>query len=239
MQFNPPLIKATLVKRYKRFLADIELPGGEIITAHCANPGSMMGLNLPGSTVWIAKADNPKRKLKYDWHLIKIGGAMVGINTSLPNKLAEAAIQDGRISELSGYDTLRREVKYGERSRIDILLTGEDRADCYVEVKSVTLSRKAALAEFPDSKTARGLKHLGELTKMVENGHRAVMLYIIQRDDCDHMTIADDIDPAYAAGLEAAISNGVDVLAYQCHLSPDKISIYNKVPYLAYTRNND
>lgn len=238
MQFNPPMMKAKLEQRYKRFLADITLQSGEVVTAHCANPGSMMGMNAPGSDIWVSEANNPKRKLKYDWHLINVNGPMVGVNTSLPNKLAEEAIHAGRIAELSGYETLKREVKYGDKSRIDFLLTGGGNPDCYVEVKSVTLSRTAGLAEFPDSKTARGLKHLAELSKIAQSGMRAVMLYIVQRDDCDKVTIASDIDPAYEEGLKTAIANGVDVIAYQCHLSPDEISINDTIDFLAPTLTN-
>lgn len=182
MKFPAPLQRATLIQRYKRFLADVKLDDGTIVTAHCANPGSMMGLKDPGMTVWVSPASNPKRKLKYDLQLVEADNTLVAINTGNPNKLVEEAILDGTIAELKGYDTLRREVKYGVNSRIDILLSSAGKADCYVEVKNVHLLREPGLIEFPDSVTARGAKHLEELGDMVEKGHRAVMVYLVQRD---------------------------------------------------------
>ncbi len=222
----PPLVTGTLIKRYKRFLADVELDSGETITAHVANPGSMMGLNAPGSKVWLSQSDNPKRKLKYSWELLEVDGALVGINTAHPNKLGQEAIENGTIKELQGYGSLRREVKYGKNSRIDILLEdGADGRPAYVEIKNVHLSRKPPLAEFPDSVTARGAKHLAELGDMVEAGHRAVMLYLVQRGDCDRFALAADIDPTYAESLDLARKRGVEVLAYGCTISPSYINV--------------
>jgi len=223
MLFTPPLLRGSLIQRYKRFLADVELESGESVTAHCPNPGSMLGLAIPGSEVWLSLASNPKRKLKYTLELVRAGKALVGVHTGRPNALVEAAIEAGKIPELSGYADLRREVRYGENSRIDILLSDENRPDCYVEVKSVTLRRNPAeepgIAEFPDSVTGRGTKHLGELIRMVEAGHRAVMLYLVQRDDCDLFQIADDIDPAYSEAFKAARTQGVEILCYACHIT--------------------
>jgi sugar fermentation stimulation protein A len=229
MKFPNPLIEGTLVKRYKRFLSDIELADGEIVTAHCANSGSMMGLNEPGFKVYISTSDNPKRKLKYSWELVHTGSAMVGINTSHPNKIVAEAIADGHIAELKEYSSLRREVKYGQNSRIDILLENEDGPKCYVEVKNVTLLRDAGLAEFPDAVTARGTKHLQELSDMVAEGHRAVMFYLVQRDDSDKFKIAADIDPTYADALKKARSSGVEILCYDCTLSAKEIEIHKPV----------
>jgi sugar fermentation stimulation protein A len=224
MQFPSPLIRGTLVKRYKRFLADITLETGEEITAHVANSGSMMGLKEAGMEVWLSQSDNPKRKLKYSWELVRDGDGLVGINTMHPNKLVAEAIKDGKIAELTGYSGLRQEVKYGKNSRIDILLTDEARPDCYVEVKNVTL-RRDGRAEFPDAVTARGTKHLGELSDMVAAGSRAVMVYLIQREDCTVFSVASDIDPAYAAALTDAVKNGVEVICYACRLSPQEITV--------------
>ena len=225
MKFPAPLIRGTLIQRYKRFLSDVTLEDGSEITAHVANPGSMMGMKDPGMTVWLSPAQNPKRKLQYSWELADVGGTLVNVNTGHPNRVAEEGILDGAIPELAGYDDLRREVKYGEKSRIDILLSkGEDQPLCYVEVKSVTLKRDQH-AEFPDAVTARGTKHLGELSNMVRQGHRAVMLYLVQRGDCGTFSIAGDIDPAYETALHDAIAAGVEILCYGCDVSTDGIFV--------------
>ena len=228
MKFPDPLIPGTLVKRYKRFLADVQLANGDVVTAHCANSGSMLSVKEPGAEVWLSPARNPERKLRYTWELIKVGNSLVGINTALPNGIVEEGIQNGTISELSGYETLRREVKYGKNSRIDILLEDPARPTCYVEVKNTTLKRDPGgdgPVEFPDSVTARGAKHLVELSDMVRDGHRAVMVYLVQRTDADRFTVAGDIDPAYAAALEKAVTAGVEVLCYECKMSLDGIEV--------------
>ena len=230
MKFPTPLIKGRLIKRYKRFLADIVLDTGEEITAHCANPGAMLGLKDPDSIVWVSEATNPNRKLKYDFQLIEADGTLVGINTSHPNKLVEEAILDGTITELSGYENLKREVKYGENSRIDILLTDDAKPDCYVEVKNVHLSREKGLIEFPDSVTTRGAKHLGELANMVDQGHRAVMVYLIQREDGESMSFAADLDPNYAQAFEEATKRGVEAIAYECHITTEEITVTKSLP---------
>ena len=232
MKFEHKLIQGRLIKRYKRFLADIRLENGEIITAHCANPGSMMGLKDEGNVVWLSPATNPKAKLDYKWELVEVNGSLVGINTAHPNRLVQEAIADGTITELEGYSNLRREMKYGQNSRIDIFLSASthEEADCYVEVKSVTLSRQVGIAEFPDSVTARGTKHLQELTQMVADGYRGVMVYLIQRNDCTEFRVAADIDPTYAAALKMALYNGVEAVCYGCNLTSKEILVKQRIP---------
>ncbi|WP_424978004.1 DNA/RNA nuclease SfsA [Leisingera sp. S232] len=226
MRFSQPLIPATLIRRYKRFLADCRLENGQEITAHCANPGSMMGLSAAGTKVWLEPNNDPKKKLKYGWRLVEHeDGHFTGVDTSVPNRALRAALEAGEIAELAGYGTVRPEVKYGEKSRIDFLLQQDGLPDCYVEVKSVTLSRQPGLAEFPDSVTARGTKHLGELEKMVTQGHRAVMLYLVQRTDCSTFQLAADIDPAYADAFASARAAGVERLVYATRISPDEITV--------------
>ncbi|WP_298818066.1 DNA/RNA nuclease SfsA [uncultured Roseibium sp.] len=230
MKFSAPLVSGRLVKRYKRFLADVILDGdGGAVTAHCANPGSMLGLKEPGSKVWLSLSDNPKRKLKYSWEVIEADGALVGINTSHPNKLVEEALADGRIDALKEFKTLRREVKYGKNSRIDVLLEAENGAKTYVEVKNVHLMRKSGLAEFPDSVTARGAKHLAELADMVAEGHRAAMVFLVQRPDCDRLSLAGDIDPVYSAAFETARTAGVETYAIGCDVRLDGIDAVKPV----------
>lgn len=224
MKFATSLIKGKLIKRYKRFMADVELENGEIVTAHCANSGSMLSVQDKGAEVWLSPSDNPERKLKYTWEMIRIGEALVGVNTAHPNKIVEEAILAGQIPELCGYANLKREVKYGKSSRIDVFLSDPDKPDCYVEVKNVTLRRGEA-ADFPDAVTARGAKHLQELSDMVAEGKRAVMFYLIQRPDCQVMGIAGDIDPTYQSELRQAMAKGVEVISYQCHLCETEITI--------------
>lgn len=226
MLFPSPLVPARLVRRYKRFLADVEFEGGRVATAHCANPGSMLGLAEPGARVWLSPSANPARKLPWSWELVEANGALVGVNTAHPNRIAAEAILSGQIPELAFYGRLRREVAYGQNSRIDLLLEDDGpsgrppcHVPCYVEVKSVTLSRAAGLAEFPDAVTARGAKHLDELARIAEAGGRAVMLFLVQRPDCTRFTVAADIDPAYAAGLGRALRAGVETLCYDCRVS--------------------
>lgn len=222
MKLNGPLAEGVLLGRYKRFFADVKLKDGRVVTAHCANSGSMMGVKEPGSKVWLSPNTNPKAKLDWRWELIEVGGALVGINTMHPNRIVAEALEQDLIPELSGYAAARREVKYGAGSRIDLLL--EDPGRCYVEVKNVTLRRRH-LAQFPDAVTVRGTKHLNELIQMVKEGHRAVMLYLAQRADCQAFSVAADIDPDYARTLEKAIGAGVEVLGYQCALSPREIRL--------------
>lgn len=233
MQFQTPLVPARLIRRYKRFLADIRLEGGQEVTAHCANPGSMMGLAEPDMKIWVEPNDDPKKKLKYGWRLVDHeNGHFTGVDTAVPNRALKAALTGGAIAELAAYSEVLPEQKYGEKSRIDFLLRGDGLKDAYVEVKSVTLSRQDGLAEFPDSVTARGTKHLGELASMVEQGHRAVMLYLVQRTDCDRMTLAADIDPAYAAAFAKARTAEVEVLCYDTQISPEGIELGTRLPVL-------
>lgn len=224
MRFPRPLARAVLLKRYKRFLADVRLMNGTLTTAHCANPGSMLGLTEVGAEVWLLPNGDPRRKLAWSWELIRVGEHLVGINTGHPNRLAAEAIAAGRIPALAGYAGLRREVPYGRSSRIDLLLESPGRPICYVEVKNVHLKR-GRLAEFPDCVTARGARHLAELARMVALGHRAVMLYVVQRGDCERFAIAADLDPVYAIALEEARAAGVEVLCYACRVGLDGIEI--------------
>jgi len=226
MQFQTPLVPARLIRRYKRFLADIRLDDGREVTAHCANPGSMMGLAEEGMKIWVESNDDPKKKLKYGWRLVDHeNGHFTGVDTAVPNRALKAALMAGEVPELAAYSEVLPEQKYGEKSRIDFLLKGDGLPDAYIEVKSVTLSRQAGLAEFPDSVTARGTKHLGELAAMVELGHRAVMVYLVQRTDCTAMALAGDIDPAYAAAFAKARAAGVEVLCYDTQISPERVEL--------------
>lgn len=223
MEFPDPLLPGRLRRRYKRFLADIRLESGEEVVAHCPNPGSMMGLAEPDMPVWLSPAHNPKRKLRYSWELVQAAGALVGINTGRANGLVAEALAAGRIPELAGQDEIRREVPYGRNSRIDFLLSSPGSRPCYLEVKSVTLKRGGTAAEFPDSVTARGAKHLEELGQMAQAGDRAVLLFLVQRADCDHVTVAADIDPTYAAALDRALTRGVEFLCYACQVGSEAI----------------
>lgn len=232
----------TLLQRYKRFLADVRLDTGDIVTASCPNTGAMLGLCDPGIRVWLSQSDSPTRKYRHTWEISEpiINGraVKVGINTGHPNRLVHDAIEQGRIPELAGYDTLKREVKYGVSSRIDILLSGPARGLCYVEVKNVHLLRAPGLAEFPDCRTERGVKHLRELSQMVSAGHRAVMVYLIQRADISRFRLAGDIDPAYVDAFIAAEQSGVEALAYCCQVSETAISVQGRVPMAAAEQNH-
>ncbi len=234
MRFQKPLIPARLLRRYKRFLADVELATGEQLTVHVANPGAMTGLAVPGATVWLSRSDNVARKLAHSWELVEVdlgGGAeLVGINTAHPNLIVAEAIAEGLIPELSGYGTVRREVKYGKNSRVDFLLEAADRPPCYVEVKNVHLMRRPGLAEFPDSVTARGAKHLDELAAMAAAGNRAVMLFLVQIASAMSFTLARDIDPGYAAAFDRACLAGVEAIAYRCAVARDAIAVSGPVP---------
>ena len=231
MHFPGPLQCGRLIKRYKRFLADIVLDTGEEITAHCANPGSMMGVAIEGATVWVSKSPSKTRKLPYSWELIDLDTTLLAINTNNPNKIASDAIELRAIPELTGYENLRREVKYGDASRIDILLEGGRReAPCYVEVKNVHLMRTKGLAEFPDSVTTRGTKHLKELTSVMEQGARAIMLFVVQRSDCTKFSPAADLDPTYAENLNAANNAGVELLCYDCDITTEEVRLRRPLP---------
>ena len=231
MEFATPLVPARLIRRYKRFLADAVLDDGREVTAHCANPGSMMGLAAPDTKIWLEPNDDPKKKLKYGWRLVDHeNGHFTGVDTSIPNRALKAALIARQVPGLPDYNLVRPEVKYGQNSRIDFLLSG-DGPDTYVEVKSVTLSRQEGIAEFPDSVTARGAKHLAELSAMVAQGHRAVMFYLVQRTDCSSVSLAGDIDPAYRAAFDQAHAAGVQVLAQSCRISPQGIDLGDPIPF--------
>ncbi len=235
MPFATPLVRGTLVRRYRRFFADVVLDDGRLVTAHCPNSGSMLSVNTPGAPVWLSAAANPVRKLPYTWELIAIEGAMVGINTQRPNALVAAALAAGRIPELAGYHSIRREVRIDATSRIDIFLEAPERAPCYVEIKNVTLKRSAAgsgLLEFPDAKTERGAKHLEALRGAVRRGDRAVMLYLAQRSDGDTVAIASDIDPAYASALDLALADGVEVVCYGCRVAVTGIDLAEPLAFV-------
>lgn len=222
MRFQTPLIPATLIKRYKRFLADVRLPDGREVTAHCPNPGSMMGMSDPGLTVWVEPNDDPKKKLDFGLRLIEKNGALIVVDTSIANKVVKEALLAGAINGLQG--DVRSEVPYGDNSRVDFLVEN-GAAKTWVEVKSVTLSRQRGVAEFPDSKTVRGAKHLGELSKRVAAGDRAVMLYLISRTDCDRFAAAADIDPTYASAAIAAKKAGVEILVLRVDASADEVVV--------------
>lgn len=230
MELSYPLYSGKLIQRYKRFLADVELDNGEVVTAHCPNSGSMMGCNEPGSPVLLSKSDKPSRKLAYTWELIRVKGNWVGINTGYPNRLVKEAIENGVAKELQHYDAIRQEVKYGENSRIDLLLENPD-SRCYVEVKNVTLVENEA-ALFPDAVTTRGQKHLRELMNMIKAGHRSVIFYVVQRADARWVGPADAIDPEYGRLLRMAVNEGVEALAYQAELSPERIFLIRSLPVI-------
>ena len=236
MKFPVPLVQGRLVRRYKRFLADVVLDSGEEITAHCANPGAMLGLVAPGNRVWLSRSDKPGRKLPYSWEVVEAefgrGPEFVGINTVHPNLIVAEAIKAGFFAPFAGYSSLRREVKYGRNSRVDMLLEGEDLPPFYVEVKNVHMMRRPGLAEFPDSVTVRGAKHLVELADMVRGGARATMIYLIQMR-ADSFDLARDIDPKYAAAFALARAAGVEAIAATCDVSPNAIEITGSVPILA------
>ncbi|HVZ15456.1 MAG TPA: DNA/RNA nuclease SfsA [Bauldia sp.] len=232
MRFPAPLTPATLIRRYKRFLADVRLASGEVVVVHVANPGAMIGLADPGLPVWLSRSDSKTRTLPWSLELVEVNDGLVGINTAHPNRLVAEAIAAGAIPELAGYEALRREVRYGANSRVDFLLTGAGRPDAYVEVKNVHLLRRPGRAEFPDSVTARGAKHLAELSAMKTAGHRAAMLYLIQRGDAETFELARDLDPAYAAAFDRAKAAGVEMLAYQCRITTEEITVAGALPVL-------
>jgi sugar fermentation stimulation protein A len=233
MNFDRPLIEGILKRRYKRFLADIDLPSGKMITAHCPNTGSLMGCAEPGSTVWLSHSTKPGRKYPYTWELVQVDGRVtVGINTSLSNRLVREALESGVITELGGYASIRTEVRFGEEnSRVDLLLEDHDRlAPCFLEVKNVTAAVNGGKALFPDAVSARGSRHLRELERVVQSGARAALCYCVQRGDVNQVRPADEIDPAYGKALREAIASGVEVLAYRARVSSAGIRLDKRVP---------
>jgi sugar fermentation stimulation protein A len=237
MRFASTLIPATLARRYKRFLADVVLDNGDMLTVHVANPGAMTGLDRPFSRVWLSNSENPMRKLPFSWELVEAdfgaGPELVGVNTGNPNTLVADVIGTGLIPELRDYTSVRREVKYGANSRVDFLLESPGRPPCYLEIKNVHLMRKPGLAEFPDCVTARGTKHLDELAAAVAAGARAVQLYVIQIPSADRFAVARDIDKAYGVAFDRARARGVEMLAWRCAVTVDGIEIAAAVPLVA------
>jgi sugar fermentation stimulation protein A len=230
MKLPTPLLPGRLLRRYQRFLADVELDDGTRVTAHTPNTGSMKGCAVPGNRVLLSRSLNPARKYPHGWELVHADGFWVGINTMLPNRLVQEGIENGTISELAGYSTIRPEVPYGTGSRIDLLLSGEP-GKCYVEVKNVTLV-EAGRALFPDAVSARGLKHLRELMEVVRQGHRGVNLFVVQRGDGESLSPADAIDPAYGRVLREAAQAGVELLAYRAEVSEEEVLLRHRLPVL-------
>ncbi len=233
MQFQTPLIPGTLVKRYKRFLADIRLDDGREVVAHCPNTGAMTGLDEPGTRVWVEPNNDPKKKLDFGWRLSELPeGHWVGIDAMVPNRVMREAFAAGLVAELAHYGTVRAEVPYGKASRIDFLLSQPNTPDAYVEIKNVHLSRETGWAEFPDAKTERGAKHLGELADMANQGHRAVMLYLVQRTDCARFRLAADVDRNYAAAFATATKSGVEVLCYDTVIDTGGVTLGRPLPVM-------
>ena len=226
----PKLVSGTLIKRYKRFLVDVALQNGRTVTAHCPNSGSMKACCEPGQIVYLSYHDNPKRKLKYTWELIRMPDSLVGVNTLVPNRLVFKAIEAGKIKALKGYDTIKREVTTSKGSRIDLMLDSENKDRCYVEVKNCTFV-EGGEACFPDAKTSRGLKHLVELQRLIRSGSRCVMFYLIQRMDAKRFSPADNIDPDYGNGLREAVKAGVEILVYDVEVNLKHIRLNKEIPY--------
>ena len=233
MLFPQPLRRGRLVRRYKRFLADVVLDGeAEEVVVHVPNPGAMLGLSAPGSTVWLSRSDSPTRKLPLTLELVEADGAPVGVNTQLPNALVAEALASGAVPELAGYASLRREVRYGEEgSRIDFLLEGPDRPRCWLEVKNCHLMRTPGLAEFPDCRAARSEKHLRELEAQAARGDRSVQLFTVQRSDCGRFASCHDLDPSYARALDHAGRHAVEVLCYACVVGPEEVRLSHRIPW--------
>lgn len=231
MLFNAPLLEGRLIRRYQRFLADVETTDG-LITAHCPNTGSMLGCVESGNRVWLSSASNPRRKYAWTWELVEVGGRVtVGINTGRSNALVREAIEAGRIGALSGYDTIRAEVPYGDRrSRIDLLLSAPGRPDCYVEVKNVTAAVDKGIGYFPDAVTTRGTKHLLEMADVVRQGRRAVLCFCVQRGDTREVRPADHIDATYGRTLREALGKGVEFVAYGADVSVQGIELTRQLP---------
>ena len=243
MLLPSPLAVGRLIKRYRRFLADVELEDGTSVTAHCPNTGSMLGCAEPGSRVWLSRSANPKRKYPFTWELVEVGGSvLVGINTVRSNALVREAVEDGIIRELAGYASIRSEIRYGgEGSRADLLLTGGDGRPCFVEVKNVTAAVSGGIAVFPDAVTVRGTKHLRELTGVVADGGRAVLCFSVQRGDAREVRPADDIDPVYGRTLREALAAGVEAVAYRAEVSPAAVRLRSRIPVVcagSVTRNS-
>ena len=230
---NPvKFISGRLIKRYKRFFADVKLDSGEVVTAHCPNTGSMMGLLTEGNIVYLSRTDNEKRKLKYTLEIIRDKGASVGVNTHRANRIIEKAIIEKKISTLGKKYDFRREVKYGANSRIDFLITNKKGEEIFVEVKNVTLSKRKGIAEFPDAITERGSKHLLELIDVVKKDKKAIMLFLVQRNDCKKFRIAEEIDSIYKKNIMNAMKAGVEILCYGCSFVKNNIELDKKIKFI-------
>ena len=233
MQFASPLIPGILLRRYQRFLADVTLNTGQTITAACPNTGAMLGLNGPGSPVWLSRSESPTRKYPHTWELVEVEGlGLIGVNTGRPNGIVVEAIRGGLLPLLGGYEGLRQEVKYGQNSRIDILLEDQFRPPCYVEVKNTHLFRKSGRVEFPDCVTERGTKHLHELASMARLGARAVMVYLVQAEFPECLSLAADLDPNYVEAFKTARKAGVEAFALCCKVSTTTITAVRAIPVL-------
>jgi sugar fermentation stimulation protein A len=230
MDFPQPLTRGRLVRRYKRFFADVALDDGSEVTAHCPNPGAMLGLSTPGQPCWLSVSADPKRKLAHTLELVEAGDALTVVNTLLPNRLVAEALAAGAIPELAGYAAHRREVRYGAASRVDFLLEAPDRPPAWVEVKGVTLHRGGGLAEWPDCVSARGARHAEELGEMARLGERAVVLFVVLRGDCDRFAVAGDLDPGFAAAFARVRQAGVEALVYGCAVSPERVALGARLP---------
>ncbi len=231
MHFSGPVVGGTLLRRYKRFLADVRLEDGRVVTAHCANPGAMTGLAEEGLRVWMQHRPHPRRKLDYSWEVVETAdGALVGVNTHNANRLVAEALEGGGLPEYAAYATVRAEAGYGEGSRVDFLLGSPGLPDLYLEVKSVTLSRTPGVAEFPDAVTVRGARHLRDLAQARRDGCRAVALYVVQRCDCDTLRLAADIDPGFAAASAEARAAGVEMHCRTCRVSESEIALERTLP---------
>lgn len=229
MKYVNPLIPARLIRRYKRFLADVRMPDAETMTVHCPNTGAMLGCDIPESRVMLSTSDNPKRKYRHTWELVESSGTWVGIHSAFANALVAEAVEGEQIDELCGYPELRREVPY-DGGRLDMALSAPKRRECMIEVKSVTAAVEQGVALFPDARSIRGARHADDLASMVALGHRAVLLFCVQRGDVDVVRPADEIDPAYGIAVRRAAAAGVEILAYSCDVSPERIQLSRKIP---------
>lgn len=233
MEFAKPLQRGRLIRRYKRFLADVMLDDGREVTAHVANPGAMLGVSAPGLPVWLEPNDDPKRALRFAWRLAELDGGWAGVDASLPNRLVREALAAGGVPALAGYTAFRPEAPTGKASRIDFLATSPGLPDAWLEVKNVHLCRRPGLAEFPDCVTARGARHLEDLAALVATGARAIMLYVVQRTDCAAMTLAADLDPGYARAFAAARAAGVEAHAQGTTISPVGVALAGPLAFVA------
>lgn len=232
MLLPQPMAHGRLVSRYKRFFADVALDDGTAITAHCPNPGAMLGLKDEGLGAWVSYDPNPKRKLPWTLQLLEVDGGLVGINTLLPNRLVAEALAAGAIPELAGYAAIRPEVRYSEASRVDFLLEHPDRPPCWLEVKNCHLMREPGLAEFPDCVAARSTKHLRDLAGRITVGDRAVVMWVVQRTDCETFKTCEDLDPAFSSALAEVTQAGVEVLVYACDISAEEITLRRRLEWL-------